>query len=103
MLRIRWSMTCGGTVPAYDFRCEACNTLFEVTRSLGDTTPVQCPVCEAAAKRVFTPVGVVFKGSGFHNTDYRARPEARPSEATPPASCPAATDKGSCASCPAAD
>ncbi|NTU70329.1 MAG: FmdB family transcriptional regulator [Coriobacteriia bacterium] len=79
----------------YDFRCKACDTEFEITRSMGSTDDVSCPECGCEATRVFTPVGVAFKGTGFHNTDYRPKP---PSEAP---SCPAA-DSGSCAGCASA-
>lgn len=97
-------------MPAYDYRCPACNDVFEVTRAAGATENVCCPSCGTVAKRVFTPVGVVFKGSGFHNTDYRAKPreDGSPTPSTPDApstsetpSCPAAKD-GGCSSCPAA-
>ncbi len=62
-------------MPTYDYRCSACDEAFEVTRSMGDTSEQCCPECGGAAKRVFTPVGVAFKGSGFHNTDYKPRPK----------------------------
>lgn len=61
-------------MPAYDYRCTACDERFEVTRPMGATEDVCCPSCGADAKRVFSPVGVAFKGSGFHNTDYKTRP-----------------------------
>lgn len=67
-------------MPAYDFRCTACGTITEVTRPAADDSPVACPQCGAATKQVFHPVGVHFKGSGFHNTDYRPKPA---SEAPP--------------------
>lgn len=91
-------------MPSYDYRCEPCDVRFEVTRPIGDATEVRCPDCDLPAKRVFTPVGVVFKGSGFHNTDYRTQPAERPSDAKPATgSCPAAGEKSACTSCPAAD
>jgi putative FmdB family regulatory protein len=91
-------------MPSYDFRCPACEERFEITRQAGSTESVCCPSCGSEAKRVFTPVGVVFKGSGFHNTDYRPRPAAEGESAPKPesSSCPAAKDGGSCATCPAA-
>jgi putative FmdB family regulatory protein len=85
-------------MPAYDFRCTVCSNVSEVRRPASDDSPVPCPVCGGATKQVFHPVGVHFKGSGFHNTDNR-KPEPA-SEA--PASCPAA-EGGSCAGCPAAE
>jgi len=91
-------------MPTYDYRCESCATRFEVTRPIGDAADASCPDCDAPAKRVFTPVGVVFKGSGFHNTDYRPRPADASAEAKPATgSCPGAGEKSSCASCPAAE
>lgn len=85
-------------MPAYDYRCTACENLFEVTRSMGATGDEHCPTCEAPAKRVFTPVGVAFKGTGFHNTDYKPRP----TETNAPATCPSSGGSG-CSGCPAAD
>ncbi len=84
-------------MPAYDFRCKACSETFEVVRPSTDDSPVTCPSCGGDAKRVFTPVGVHFKGGGFHNTDYRA---PRPSEAKP---CQDAGSKPSCDGCPGAE
>ena len=87
-------------MPAYDYRCTACSTRFEVIRKVGDNDEVMCPECGSETKRVFTPVGVVFKGSGFHNTDYRTKP----AEEKPAAPAPCEADKsatGACASCPA--
>lgn len=84
-------------MPTYDYRCPECATSFEVTRSMGERQPVCCATCGATAKRVFSPVGVAFKGSGFHNTDYRPAP---PSESP---ACPSKSDSAACASCPAAE
>ena len=49
-----------GGVPAYAYRCRACDATFEVTRSVHDatTTPVPCPQGHADTSRVFTPVAV---------------------------------------------
>jgi len=56
---------------AYDYKCTACDDRFEVTRSISDKSEVACPSCGAPGKRVFTALGVHFKGTGFHNTDYK--------------------------------
>lgn len=92
-------------MPSYDFRCTACGERFEITRPAGTSDAVCCPVCGEPAKRVFTPVGVVFKGSGFHNTDYKSRPtsEAPAASASEAPCCPAATESGGCSGCPAAE
>src|SRR5436309_16020248 len=57
-------------MPVYEYRCTRCDHLFEVTHEVGGT-PGPCPVCGGPARRVFTSVGLIFKGSGFHTTDYR--------------------------------
>lgn len=93
-------------MPAYDYRCTACATTFEVVCKAGERTDKACPSCGSATKRVFTPVGVHFKGSGFHNTDYRPKhAEEKPPVDAPakPAPCGAdAPASTGCASCPAA-
>lgn len=94
-------------MPAYDYRCTSCDHIFEVMRPAKHAADGEnCPCCEAVAKRVFSPVGVVFKGSGFHNTDYRAKTsESSPAKSTAPADSSAATSCGAssaCESCPAA-
>lgn len=84
-------------MPTYDYRCSQCDRVFEVTRPMSASREASCTSCGAPAKRVFSPVGVAFKGTGFHNTDYKPRA----SDEAP--SCPAKSDSGSCAGCPAAD
>ena len=76
---VRYSQEAVSQLPTYDFKCTGCGRGFQVSRSMGSVAEELCPDCGASAKRVFTPVGVAFKGSGFHNTDYRSRP----SEAAP--------------------
>ncbi len=84
-------------MPTYDYRCTACDTTFEVVRKHGAAAEGSCPDCGGATKRVFTPIGVVFKGSGFHNTDYKKRPPENENSG----GCDAAGSKESCATCPA--
>lgn len=65
---------------------------------MSETGAVSCPECGCEAKRVFSPVGVAFKGSGFHNTDYRAKPKEESG------GCPAKSDTSpKCANCPSAE
>jgi putative FmdB family regulatory protein len=56
-------------MPIYEYRCERGHT-FEVMQRMTDDPLVSCSTCEAPVQRVFHPVAVHFKGSGFYNTDY---------------------------------
>ena len=56
-------------MPIYEYRCENGHT-FEVIQSMSDDPVATCEVCGAAVERVFHPVAVHFKGSGFYTTDY---------------------------------
>ena len=90
-------------MPRYDYRCVSCDHVFEVTRAAGAGSDECCPQCGSGARRVFTPVGVVFKGSGFHNTDYRpTAPDAAKQDAPAP-STEAPACGGGCSGCPAAE
>lgn len=56
-------------MPIYEYRCEKGHT-FEVMQRMTDDALNACETCGAPAQRVFHPVAVHFKGSGFYNTDY---------------------------------
>ena len=56
-------------MPIYEYRCENGHT-FEVMQRMTDDPVASCQTCEAPVRRVFHPVAVHFKGSGFYNTDY---------------------------------
>ena len=56
-------------MPIYEFRCEN-GHLFEVMQRITDAPATQCEVCGAPVTRVYHPIAVHFKGSGFYNTDY---------------------------------
>jgi putative FmdB family regulatory protein len=56
-------------VPIYEYRCEN-GHLFEVMQRITDDPVTVCETCAAPVQRVFHPVAVHFKGSGFYNTDY---------------------------------
>src|SRR5437773_12137050 len=56
-------------MPIYEYRCENGHN-FEVTQRMTDDPVVVCQTCEAPVERVFHPVAVHFKGSGFYTTDY---------------------------------
>ena len=58
-------------MPTYQYFCDSCSLDFEASRSFIDSSEQPCPKCGAAARKVFAPVGVHFKGSGFYRTDSR--------------------------------
>jgi putative FmdB family regulatory protein len=66
-------------MPIYEYRCEQGHN-FEVTQRMTDDPVLVCQTCEAPVQRVFHPVAVHFKGSGFYNTDYGTRKRAREKE-----------------------
>ena len=56
-------------MPIYEYRCRNGHT-FEVIQKMSDPPVTTCEVCGAPVERIFHPVAVHFKGSGFYNTDY---------------------------------
>jgi putative FmdB family regulatory protein len=56
-------------MPIYEYRCEN-GHLFEVMQKITEDPVTTCETCNAPVQRVFHPVAVHFKGSGFYNTDY---------------------------------
>jgi putative FmdB family regulatory protein len=60
-------------MPIYTYRCENCGVQFERHQSFEDAPLVRCPECsKKTLRKVYTPVGIVFKGSGFYSTDHRS-------------------------------
>ena len=60
-------------MPTYAYACSACEHAFDIQQSFSDDALTVCPQCERESlRKVFSPVGVVFKGSGFYRTDSRA-------------------------------
>ena len=62
-------------MPIYEYRCENGHT-FEVFQSMSADPVTACEECGAPVERVFHPVAIHFKGSGFHNTDYKNKDRA---------------------------
>ena len=56
-------------MPIYEFECTCCPSRFELKRSFHDENPVSCPQCGGKARRRFSSVPIIFKGSGFYVTD----------------------------------
>jgi putative FmdB family regulatory protein len=60
-------------VPTYQYACTACDERLEAVQSFTDAPLTECPACGGALRKVFSAVGVVFKGSGFYKTDSRGK------------------------------
>jgi putative FmdB family regulatory protein len=59
-------------LPIYEYKC-ANGHVFETVQSMSDDPVTECEVCGAPVERVFHPVAVHFKGSGFYSTDYGSK------------------------------
>jgi len=58
-------------MPVYTYRCANCGAQFERKQSFDDPVPSECPECgEKTLHKLFTPVGILFKGPGFYSTDH---------------------------------
>jgi putative FmdB family regulatory protein len=68
-------------MPIYEYRCERGHT-FEVMQGIADDTPTTCSTCQAPVQRVFHPVAIHFKGSGFYTTDYGSKKPVESSDST---------------------
>ncbi|MEZ0446918.1 FmdB family zinc ribbon protein [Cellulomonas sp. ICMP 17802] len=74
-------------MPTYAYACTACGHAFEIVQSFSDDSLSVCPECEGRLRKVFSSVGVVFKGSGFYRNDARAG--AKSSSLSPATTTPA--------------
>jgi putative FmdB family regulatory protein len=59
-------------MPTYQYACTSCGERLEAVQKFSDDPLTECPVCGGVLRKVFSPVGVVFKGSGFYKTDSRS-------------------------------
>lgn len=65
-------------MPIYTYRCENCGVQFDRHQRFSDPTLTICPECnKKTLRKVYLPVGIVFKGSGFYSTDNRSPSGAR--------------------------
>jgi putative FmdB family regulatory protein len=60
-------------MPVYVYHCEECDFQFEQQQKFSDNPLKKCPSCgKNALHKVYTPVGIIYKGSGFYSTDHRS-------------------------------
>jgi len=79
-------------MPTYEYECQSCHQRVEAVQKFSDAPLSVCENCGGALRKVFSGVGIVFKGSGFYKTDSRSSSSASttPNATTPAASTPAA-------------
>ena len=81
-------------MPIYEYKCDD-GHVFDVMQRMSDDPLSTCQVCDAPVKRVFHPVAVHFKGSGFYNTDYGTRKRSREAKESAADGAGAKADSGS--------
>ncbi|ESQ00315.1 FmdB family transcriptional regulator [Streptomyces sp. CHA1] len=73
-------------MPTYQYQCTECGEGLEAVQKFTDDALTVCPSCEGRLKKVFSAVGIVFKGSGFYRNDSRgASSSSAPASASKPA------------------
>ena len=72
-------------MPTYQYACTKCGHQLEAVQSFSDAALTVCPECEGGLRKVYSAVGIVFKGSGFYRTDSRADKSKAPTATVPPA------------------
>ncbi|MFB7246063.1 FmdB family transcriptional regulator [Streptomyces populi] len=78
-------------MPTYQYQCTECGEGLEAVQKFTDDALTECPNCNGRLKKVFSAVGIVFKGSGFYRNDSRgssssSSPASKPSTSTSSAS-----------------
>lgn len=64
-------------MPTYEYACKSCGEHLEVVQSFRDDPLTECPNCSGTLRKVYSPVGITFKGSGFYKTDSRSGSSAK--------------------------
>ena len=90
-------------MPRYDYRCTACADVFEIEHGMREHPAICCPVCGAPAERVLNASGIVFKGSGFYNTDQRGKKGGTEATSGSTGDAGASSDKSAAQGTPSAE
>src|SRR5215208_1315644 len=73
----------GGPLPIYTYECQSCSSTLERRQSFHDNPLTTHDDCGGSLRRVIYPAGIVFKGSGFYNTDYKNSTSSTKGDAEP--------------------
>ena len=79
-------------MPIYEYQCTKCSLQFEVRRGFGENSSAPCPKCQEKGRRLFSPVPVIFKGTGFYTTDNRKEEKSESLHETEESSSKAASE-----------
>lgn len=82
-------------MPTYQYRCTDCSAEHEVVQRFTDDPLTDCPSCDGNLRKVYSAVGVVFKGSGFYATDNRSKNTSSTAATPPSTKSGASSDSGS--------
>ncbi|MFE8948200.1 FmdB family zinc ribbon protein [Streptomyces sp. NPDC007856] len=85
-------------MPTYQYQCTECGEGLEAVQKFTDDALTECPTCGGRLKKVFSAVGIVFKGSGFYRNDSRGS-----TSSSSPASKPSSTSSSSTPSSSSSD
>jgi putative FmdB family regulatory protein len=86
-------------MPTYEYKCRECGHQLEIVQSFTDDALTKCPHCrKKALRKVFSPVGIAFKGSGFYKTDSRSSNGKKVSSSSSSESTSSSSDNGSSSS-----
>ena len=89
-------------MPLYEYKCRSCSKTEDVRHGFKEEYDGKCAACGGEMARVFTPTGIVFKGSGFYLTDSRKAEAASPGGSSSGSSTPAPAASSEGSSTPAA-
>ena len=93
-------------MPTYEYECTNCGHAFEVSQKMSDKPLHECPKCKGSVKRLIGKgSGIIFKGSGFYETDYKRKETKKPArrsfnEGGKDSKCEKADSSPKCKSCP---
>ncbi|MFF1765565.1 FmdB family zinc ribbon protein [Streptomyces sp. NPDC058249] len=85
-------------MPTYQYQCTECGDGLEAVQKFTDDALTECPNCSGRLKKVFSAVGIVFKGSGFYRNDSRGSSSSSSPASKPSTSSPSSDSKPSTSS-----
>jgi putative FmdB family regulatory protein len=88
-------------MPTYEYECQHCHERVEAVQKFSDAALTVCPLCGGELRKVFSAVGIVFKGSGFYKNDSRKSGSSSESSTTSSSSSSSTASESSSAPAPA--